>query len=58
LADWQLVCARANFYFNPALNFADNSTVASGGEAEFDLDKWQQGYGAIHQEMQNSMFFV
>jgi len=53
-----LVCARANCYFPPDLKFADDSTVVSGGDPQFDLNKWQTGFKKIHRDVESSMFFV
>jgi len=39
-----IVCSRAEFYFESELKFADETT-SSGGREPFDLEKWRNGFG-------------
>jgi len=52
-----LVCARAKFYFNDDLKFADTNLTASS-DNDFDLARWKDGYNQIHRNLGRAMYFL
>jgi len=51
-----IVCGRADYHFDPSLNFTDD--LSSGDEGQFDLDKWLAGYKAVNGNMAGKLYFM
>ncbi|KAI5124360.1 hypothetical protein M0805_008966 [Coniferiporia weirii] len=49
-----IVCARADYHFEPSLNYDDD--LSSGGE--FDLERWKRGFGSLHKNQLRNMYFM
>ncbi|KAI6150981.1 Piwi-domain-containing protein [Pisolithus tinctorius] len=54
----QIVCARANFHFNPNLHYDDSAMSSISGGASFDLQKWHNGYKGKHASLAWKMHFM
>lgn len=53
-----IVCARANFHFNPNLHYDDSAMSSISGGASFDLQKWHNGYKGKHASLAWKMHFM
>ncbi|KAI6043075.1 Piwi domain-containing protein [Pisolithus marmoratus] len=53
-----IVCARANFHFNPNLRYDDSAMSSISGGGSFDLQKWQSGYKGKHSSLAWKMHFM
>jgi len=52
-----IVCARADFHFNPTYNFMSEDT-SSSGEGEFNLEHWKAGWRGINPSQKHFMYFM
>ncbi|KAJ7702329.1 Piwi domain-containing protein [Mycena rosella] len=54
-----LACARGKFHIDPASNMdLEASTTTGGQDEEFDLERWQEAYKKIHDNVRASMYFL
>lgn len=53
-----IVCARANFHFNPDLHYDDSAGSTVSGGSPFNLSAWQMGYRPRHDGMKGKMYFM
>lgn len=53
-----IICARANFHFNPELHYDDSAGSTISGGASFDLSRWQNGYFPKHENLRGKMHFM
>jgi len=51
-----IVCERADYHFDPNLNFLDETS--SGESGEFDMKKWRDGYRGMHKNQATKMYFM
>jgi len=53
-----IVCARADFHFDPDYNFMSEETSSSNADAEFNLDHWKAGWRGINPSQKHFMYFM
>ncbi|KAI5983814.1 Piwi domain-containing protein [Pisolithus albus] len=53
-----IVCARANFHFDPRLHYDDSAMSSISGRHTFDIEKWQGGYKGKHPGLAWKMHFM
>ncbi|KAL4065381.1 Piwi-domain-containing protein [Scleroderma citrinum] len=53
-----IVCARANFHFEPSLRYDDSAGSSVSGGASFDIARWEKGYQKTHGSMAGKMYFM
>ncbi|KAH8117266.1 Piwi-domain-containing protein [Phellopilus nigrolimitatus] len=52
---FQIACARADYHFDPSLNFADDLSSDGG---QIDMEAWRKGFSRVHANQATNMYFM